>query len=105
MSLAVSSALISRAKRQCQVSSINKSDAIKAFRSSQAHYNASKPDSSKSSRFEGEGPLKISKKKCYIAYSREKKLQAITYIILTNMPKRGEVLREIVLITLTYTST
>jgi hypothetical protein len=104
MSLAMSSALISKAKRRRQVNSINKSKAIKAFRSSRAHYNAGKPNSSKSFRFKGEGPPKMLRKKRYITYSREKKLQAITYITLTDMPKKGRVLGEIVPITLTYIS-
>jgi hypothetical protein len=101
MSSAVSTALISGAKRRRQVGGVNEAEAIEAFRSSRAHYEAGESDSG-SSGSEGDGSPKLLRKKRRIAYSREKKLQAITYITSTDMPKKGGVLGEMVPITLTY---
>jgi hypothetical protein len=84
MSTAASTALISGAKRCRQVGGVNEAEAIEAFRSSRAHYEAGEPNS-RSSGSEGDGLPKLSRKKRRIAYSREKKLQAITYITSTDM--------------------
>jgi hypothetical protein len=105
MSAAVATALISGSKRRRQVGGVNEAEAIEAFRSSRAHFDAGEPDSgSGSSGSEGDGPPKLSRKKRRIAYSREKKLQAITYLTSTDMPKKGAVLGEMVPITLSYAS-
>lgn len=105
ISAAVATALISGSKRRRQVGGVNEAEAIEAFRSSRAHFDARESDSgSGSSGSEGDGPPKLSRKKCRIAYLREKKLQAITYLTSTDMPKKGAVLGEIVPITLSYAS-
>src|SRR3984885_16043447 len=83
---AVSNALIYSSKRRRQVGGVNEAIAIKAFRSSRAHFNAGESDSrDTSSGSEGDGPLKLSRKRRRAKYSREKKLQAITYITSTDV--------------------
>jgi len=103
MPAVVATALISGSKRRRQVGGINEAEAIAAFQSSRDHFDAGEPDSG-SSGSEGEGPPKPSRKKRRIAYSREKKLQAITYLTSTDMPKKGGVPGEMALISLTYAS-
>jgi hypothetical protein len=73
MSLAIATTLIASSKRRRQVGGVNKSKAIKAFRSLRAYYNTGEPDS-RSSRSEGDSPPKLLRKKRQITYSREKKL-------------------------------
>lgn len=103
MSAAVATAFISGSKRRRQVGSINEAKAIVAFQSSCDHFDVGEPDS-RSSGSEGEGLPKLSRKKRQIVYSREKKLQAITYLTSTDILKKGGVLGEMVPISLTYTS-
>jgi hypothetical protein len=98
MSLATSSSLIQSSKRRRQVGGINKAEAIKAFKSSRAHFDAGEPDLDRSSG----DKARPSRKKRRITYLREKKLQAITYLILTDMPKKGGKAGEVVPISLTY---
>jgi hypothetical protein len=87
---AVSNALIYSSKRRRQVGRVNEAAAIEAFRSSRAHFNASESDSrDASSGSEGDGPPKLSRKRRRAKYSREKKLQAITYITSTDVQKKG----------------
>lgn len=62
MSAAVATALISSSKRRRQVGGVNEAEAIKAFNSSRAYYEASEPDS-RSSGSEGDGPPKLLRKK------------------------------------------
>jgi hypothetical protein len=102
-SAAVAPALVSGSKRRRLVGGINEAEAIVAFQSSRDYFDVGEPDSG-SSRSEGEGPPKLSRKKRRIAYSREKNLEAITYLTSTRMPKKGGVLREMVPISLTYAS-
>ena len=83
---AASSALINGAQRHCKVGGINEADVIQAFRSSRTHYDAGEPDSSAS---DSDGDMGPRKKQRRIAYSREKKLQAITYLASTDMPGKG----------------
>jgi hypothetical protein len=99
MSAAIATALISGSKRRRQVGGVNEAEAIEAFRNSRAHFDTREPDSrSTSSGSEGDSPPKLSRKKRRIAYSREKKLQAITYLTSTDMPKKGTLLGEMILL-------
>jgi hypothetical protein len=105
LSTSVATALVSGSKRRRRlIGGINEAEAIAAFKSSRAHFDIGEPDSSGSSGSEDGDLYKVSKKKRRIAYSREKKLQAITYITSTNMPKKRGSLGEIVPISLTYAS-
>jgi len=84
---AASSALINGARRRRKVGGINEAEVIEAFQSSRAHYDAGEPDSGASDSDDDMGPKKKQRR---IGYSREKKLQAITYVTSTDMPgKKG----------------
>jgi hypothetical protein len=77
----MSTALIYGAWRRRKVGGINEAEAIQAFQDSRAHYSAGDPNGDVSS---DDNRPQI--KRTRISYSREKKLLAITYFELTDMP-------------------
>jgi len=107
LSIASASALTFTLKRRRLVGSVNKAEAIAAFCSLRAHFNARELDSSSSggsSSLKGDGLAKPSRKRRRNSYFKEKKLQAITYITSTDMQKKGGLLRELIPISLLYAS-
>ena len=81
---ATSVALIHGARRRRKVGGINEAEAIQAFRDSCARYDAGDPDSDAS--LDDQPRIKQTQ----ISYSREKKLLAITYFELTDMPRKKD---------------
>jgi hypothetical protein len=92
------------AKRCRQVGGVNKADAIKAFRSSRAYFKAGERDLGSEDSADPDILAQPLRKRRRAAYSREKKLQAITYITSTDCPKKGGEPGEMVPITLSYAS-
>ena len=107
LSTALASAITFTSKRRRLVGSVNEAEAIAAFRSLRAYFNAREPDSSSSkgsSNSEGDSLAKPSRKRRRNSYFKEKKLQAITYITSIDMQKKGGLLRELIPISLLYAS-
>jgi DDE superfamily endonuclease len=105
ISIAKQHTLIYSAKRRRQVGGINEAEAIEAFKRSRDHFTAGEPDSGdESSGSEGNGPPILSRKRRRAAYSREKKLQAITYITSTDIQKKGAAIGVMEPISLLYAS-
>jgi hypothetical protein len=91
LSPAASAALIHGTRRRRKVGGVNEAEVIEAFRSSRAHHDAGEPDSDDSQSSDDNGNGGHHTKKTRQSYSREKKLQAINYFELTDMPgKQGE---------------
>ena len=107
LSTALASAITFTSKRRRLVGSVNEAEAIAAFRSLRAYFNAREPDSSSSkgsSNSEGDSLAKPSRKRRRNSYFKEKKLQAITYITSIDMQKKGGLLGELIPISLLYAS-
>jgi hypothetical protein len=82
---AASAALIYGARRRCKVGGINEAKAIQAFQDYRARYDVGDPDLDASS---DDDQPQI--KRTQMSYSREKKLLAITYFELIDVPgKKG----------------
>jgi hypothetical protein len=90
LSPAVLAVLIYSTRRRCKVGSVNKAEVIEAFCSSRAYYDAGEPDSDESQLSDDNSNRSYYTKKSRQLYSREKKLQAINYFELTDMPGRQD---------------
>jgi hypothetical protein len=85
---AAAAVLIHRARQRCKVSGVNKAEVIEAFCSSRVHYNVREPDSDNSQLSDNSNRSHY-KKRTQQLYSREKKLQAINYFKLTDIPEKN----------------
>jgi hypothetical protein len=85
-----SNTLIFGQKRRRKVGGVNEKQVIEAFRSSCEHQAAGEPDSDDSELYDSDGNYQPRPKLRRNAYSREKKLLAIMYYKLTDMPGRKE---------------
>jgi hypothetical protein len=90
LTAAASAALVFGVRRRRKVGGINEAECIQAFRSSRAHYAVREPDSGDEEEYKDDDGRLLKKFKRN-AYSREKKLLAITYFELTNMPRKDGV--------------
>ena len=73
-------ALVYSVKRRLHVSGVNEAEYIKAFYRSRDHFEAGEDNSGDNSISDSNSLAKPSRKRQRIAYSREKKFQAITYM-------------------------
>jgi hypothetical protein len=87
---AASATLIFSQKRRRKVGGVNEAQAIEAFKSSREHQAAGEPDSDESDDYDSDGDHRTRPKLSRNAYSREKKLIAITYCELTDMLGKKE---------------
>jgi hypothetical protein len=84
---AASSAALIFGVRRRKVGGVNEAEVIKAFKDSRAHHAIGEPDSGDDAdEYSSDGDHRPRKKFKRTGYSREKKLQAITYFELTDMP-------------------
>jgi hypothetical protein len=87
---AASNTLIFGHKRRRTVGGVNEIQVIEAFRSSCEHQAAGEPNSDNSELYDSDGDHKPRPKLRRNAYSREKKLLAVTYCELTDMLGKKE---------------
>jgi hypothetical protein len=85
-----SNTLIFGQKRRRKIGGVNKRQVIEAFRSSREHQAAGEPDSNDSELYNSDGDHRPRPKLKRNAYSREKKLLAVIYYELTDMPGKKE---------------
>jgi hypothetical protein len=87
---AASNTLIFGQKRRRAVGGVNEIQVIEAFRSSCEHQAAGEPDSDDSEFYDSDRDHRPCPKLRRNAYSREKKLLAVTYCEPTDMPRKKE---------------
>lgn len=87
---AASNILIFGQKRRRTVGGVNEIQVIEALRSSREHQAAGEPDSDDSELYDSDGDHRPRPKLRRNAYSQEKKLLAVTYCELTDMPGKKE---------------
>lgn len=91
LTAASSAALIFGVRRRRKVGGVNEAEVIKAFKDSRAHHAIGEPDSGDDAdEYSSDGDHRPRKKFKRTGYSREKKLQAITYFELTDMPGKKD---------------
>ena len=87
---ATSNSLVFGQKRRRAVGGVNERQVIEAFRSARNHQAAGEPDSDDSELYDSDSDYRPRPKLRRNTYSREKKLLAITYCELTDMPGKKE---------------
>ena len=91
LTAASSAALIFGVRRRRKVGGVNEAEVIKAFKDSRARHAIGEPDSGDDAdEYSSDGDHRPRKKFKRTGYSREKKLQAITYFELTDMPGKKD---------------
>jgi hypothetical protein len=92
LTTAASAALVFGVRRRRKVGGVNEAEVIKAFRDSRAHHAVGELDSDNDSEeeYSSDGDHRPRKKFKRNGYSREKKLLAITYFELTDMPGKKD---------------